>query len=151
MLVYKLLTIFFFKQKTAYEMRISDWSSDVCSSDLLVDYTCATTADYLERALVDPEMLSFDYMRANLIEGDGPNAVPVSFNEMMARKFALKALETIYRIIARLNDQTIRWDDMLVLIFGREERHSARLTWKKKSNCQVRKKIESEKKEERQA
>src|SRR3546814_8440066 len=27
---------FFFKQKTAYEMRISDWSSDVCSSDLLV-------------------------------------------------------------------------------------------------------------------
>src|SRR3546814_20387962 len=28
------LFIFFFKQKTAYEMRISDWSSDVCSSDL---------------------------------------------------------------------------------------------------------------------
>src|SRR3546814_2194974 len=26
--------VFFFKQKTAYEMRISDWSSDVCSSDL---------------------------------------------------------------------------------------------------------------------
>src|SRR3546814_4533465 len=29
--------IFVFKQKTAYEMRISDWSSDVCSSDLLKD------------------------------------------------------------------------------------------------------------------
>src|SRR3546814_16620949 len=29
---------FFFKQKTAYEMRISDWSSDVCSSDLLADW-----------------------------------------------------------------------------------------------------------------
>src|SRR3546814_7312131 len=28
------LFLFFFKQKTAYEMRISDWSSDVCSSDL---------------------------------------------------------------------------------------------------------------------
>src|SRR3546814_5839559 len=28
---------FFFKQKTAYEMRISDWSSDVCSSDLLFE------------------------------------------------------------------------------------------------------------------
>src|SRR3546814_7707368 len=27
--------VFFFKQKTAYEMRISDWSSDVCSSDLI--------------------------------------------------------------------------------------------------------------------
>src|SRR3546814_11609702 len=29
-----MLSFFFFKQKTAYEMRISDWSSDVCSSDL---------------------------------------------------------------------------------------------------------------------
>src|SRR3546814_17808454 len=29
-----LVVVFFFKQKTAYEMRISDWSSDVCSSDL---------------------------------------------------------------------------------------------------------------------
>src|SRR3546814_4469296 len=29
--------VFFFKQKTAYEMRISDWSSDVCSSDLFLD------------------------------------------------------------------------------------------------------------------
>src|SRR3546814_980286 len=32
------LRFFFFKQKTAYEMRISDWSSDVCSSDLLIDW-----------------------------------------------------------------------------------------------------------------
>src|SRR3546814_9840213 len=29
-----MLSFFFFKQKTAYELRISDWSSDVCSSDL---------------------------------------------------------------------------------------------------------------------
>src|SRR3546814_4912381 len=34
MLLRFLLCFFFFKQKTAYEMRISDWSSDVCSSDL---------------------------------------------------------------------------------------------------------------------
>src|SRR3546814_20932223 len=33
-----LLVVFFFKQKTAYEMRISDWSSDVCSSDLVVAF-----------------------------------------------------------------------------------------------------------------
>src|SRR3546814_7642265 len=32
-----LFCFFFFKQKTAYEMRISDWSSDVCSSDLPAD------------------------------------------------------------------------------------------------------------------
>src|SRR3546814_11318235 len=44
---------FFFKQKTAYEMRISDWSSDVCSSDLfnlsrffqlVIFYTCTGKA-----------------------------------------------------------------------------------------------------------
>src|SRR3546814_3937649 len=34
MCVLCLIDFFFFKQKTAYEMRISDWSSDVCSSDL---------------------------------------------------------------------------------------------------------------------
>src|SRR3546814_8566319 len=32
--VRELVCFFFFKQKTAYDMRISDWSSDVCSSDL---------------------------------------------------------------------------------------------------------------------
>src|SRR3546814_2031151 len=35
------IVFFFFKQKTAYEMRISDWSSDVCSSDLLTDFAQA--------------------------------------------------------------------------------------------------------------
>src|SRR3546814_3104107 len=33
-MITSVIFIFFFKQKTAYEMRISDWSSDVCSSDL---------------------------------------------------------------------------------------------------------------------
>src|SRR3546814_11783174 len=42
------MLFFFFKQKTAYEMRISDWSSDVCSSDLLTTlfhYTCGHELD----------------------------------------------------------------------------------------------------------
>src|SRR3546814_9824620 len=49
---------FFFKQKTAYEVRISDWSSDVCSSDLYwfgndgdPELFC-TSADWLERNLL---------------------------------------------------------------------------------------------------
>src|SRR3546814_11222687 len=50
-LPYAVLIFFFFKQKTAYEMRISDWSSDVCSSDLvwsepaMVDKAAAEFAD----------------------------------------------------------------------------------------------------------
>src|SRR3546814_7969282 len=63
--------IYFFKQKTAYEMRISDWSSDVCSSDLLPqEYAnaistarrrAAASLQYLqssERLLIDEPDLS---------------------------------------------------------------------------------------------
>src|SRR3546814_7617512 len=44
--------IFFFKQKTAYEMRISDWSSDVCSSDLasISRFSAGTLASAMRRA-----------------------------------------------------------------------------------------------------
>src|SRR3546814_8186637 len=46
--------VFFFKQKTAYEMRISDWSSDVCSSDLIAKILC----DHIEPLAVVGEYLS---------------------------------------------------------------------------------------------
>src|SRR3546814_453304 len=48
---------FFFKQKTAYEMRISDWSSDVCSSDL--QELLVASPGYLDRAgrPTDPDQL----------------------------------------------------------------------------------------------
>src|SRR3546814_9893253 len=41
-IAYSLVFLLFFKQKTAYEMRISDWSSDVCSSDLKLDSELAS-------------------------------------------------------------------------------------------------------------
>src|SRR3546814_3349234 len=43
-----MFSFFFFKQKTAYEMRISDWSSDVCSSDL-----CAAESTFFEQGYLD--------------------------------------------------------------------------------------------------
>src|SRR3546814_2368473 len=43
------LLFFFFKQKTAYEMRISDWSSDVCSSDLAL----GVTVEYVHGDVLD--------------------------------------------------------------------------------------------------
>src|SRR3546814_4582629 len=46
------LLFFFFKQKTAYEMRISDWSSDVCSSDLL-EALGLDALEVLQRRIVD--------------------------------------------------------------------------------------------------
>src|SRR3546814_7225681 len=50
-----LVIFFFFKQKTAYEMRISDWSSDVCSSDLI-------TAPGPDRAVVFQDYALFPWM-----------------------------------------------------------------------------------------
>src|SRR3546814_10867033 len=46
-----MLFVFFCKQKTAYEMRISDWSSDVCSSDLAIvnSMIVAGEVDYLTK------------------------------------------------------------------------------------------------------
>src|SRR3546814_12204847 len=38
--------LFFFKQKTAYEMRISDWSSDVCSSDLVAVFNIGANVNF---------------------------------------------------------------------------------------------------------
>src|SRR3546814_13484088 len=60
------IAFFFFQQKTAYEMRISDWSSDVCSSDLVV----------LEQAKESLEQnrhqfdLAFEEKRKKLTQGD---------------------------------------------------------------------------------
>src|SRR3546814_6957767 len=51
-----MFVIFFFKQKTAYEMRISDWSSDVCSSDLAHAFSRqrgSAGADLIFNALAD--------------------------------------------------------------------------------------------------
>src|SRR3546814_6622192 len=56
------VVFFFFKQKTAYEMRISDWSSDVCSSDLMA---------MVAGAEFEAKVTSLGYSRLlMLLEGD---------------------------------------------------------------------------------
>src|SRR3546814_4646898 len=64
--------VFFFKQKTAYEMRISDWSSDVCSSDLIdaqhaMDYRAwnFTQEDNFCRVDLDPRRHSLQVAAMN--------------------------------------------------------------------------------------
>src|SRR3546814_964672 len=69
--------VFFFKQKTAYEMRISDWSSDVCSSDLggatsgtrarpLCSQAATTTLRQCARRLPARSPASFTSLRSEL-------------------------------------------------------------------------------------
>src|SRR3546814_10294900 len=53
-MLFCVVALFFFKQKTAYDMRISDWSSDVCSSDLVDEHDrAALSGQELERAPED--------------------------------------------------------------------------------------------------
>src|SRR3546814_5331662 len=63
----RICLFFFFKQKTAYEMRISDWSSDVCSSDLTKDIARDAL---LPRFVGIILRLGFDRPIANIGRGD---------------------------------------------------------------------------------
>src|SRR3546814_7449763 len=69
--------VFFFKQKTAYEMRISDWSSDVCSSDLAGHRADARRRrGHHDRAAAAPGDLRHDVLHAQPhaadVDGDDP-------------------------------------------------------------------------------
>src|SRR3546814_3488937 len=78
-----LMFFFFFKQKTAYEMRISDWSSDVCSSDLeladrsveaLIDDAAhrlgeGGVADPVQHHLRDGALAAFGFAGGFIIDG----------------------------------------------------------------------------------
>src|SRR3546814_8481972 len=59
-----MLCFFFFKQKTAYEMRISDWSSDVCSSDLLASAVPACAQPVHSTFVEPPDAKSGAHARA---------------------------------------------------------------------------------------
>src|SRR3546814_3396956 len=75
---------FFFKQKTAYEMRISDWSSDVCSSDLLIARTLILAL--LIVALADPQSASEQSSsQERIFAFDVSDSIPASLRAWMKR------------------------------------------------------------------
>src|SRR3546814_7379270 len=57
--------VFFFKHKTAYEMRISDWSSDVCSSDLLFPFALSLSKGRSFLPRLSKEVRCFDKLSTN--------------------------------------------------------------------------------------
>src|SRR3546814_4794997 len=59
---------FFFKQKTAYDMRISDWSSDVCSSDLQQVYVCDDVVKALAQRPDLPEGALYVVREGHLVD-----------------------------------------------------------------------------------
>src|SRR3546814_17331139 len=68
---------FFFKQRTAYEMRISDWSSDVCSSVLLAEVAEeGFLAPGAEGRRADRREGRYRLVGAGILQVDGDGAVP---------------------------------------------------------------------------
>src|SRR3546814_10738246 len=78
------MVVFFFKQKTAYERRISDWSSDVCSSDL-VDAVTGTNDRSAPRTRVSAGLdIAVGARDVNLIPGESdllPRHRPARFGD----------------------------------------------------------------------
>src|SRR3546814_1555280 len=66
------VVFFFFKQKTAYEMRISDWSSDVCSSDLhlRVEIVVCLHMHHDNAAIVIARFANIDHLATSGPKGD---------------------------------------------------------------------------------
>src|SRR3546814_16599564 len=84
---------FFFKQKTAYEMRISDWSSDVCSSDLDASHSSDATFDQLLALSKYPILLSHSSLRS---AHDHPRNLDEGRLKKLAAKGGAMCISTIY-------------------------------------------------------
>src|SRR3546814_11661431 len=115
-----LYVFFFFKQKTAYEMRISDWSSDVCSSDLHAMRRAGATYEEIARAgggiastvkrtleASDAELLASAAMRLDALMKGGATTVAIQSGygldvtselRMLRCDRALRASERVRRV-----------------------------------------------------
>src|SRR3546814_6403025 len=79
--------IFFFKQKTAYEMRISDWSSDVCSSDLteLLGFHHAPRIKKIRQRLAPATDCAAISAIDRLIQLQSINELPVGYDHLCSK------------------------------------------------------------------
>src|SRR3546814_5009220 len=84
-----MLFFFFFKQKTAYEMRISDWSSDVCSSDLQAQAAGFSLDEIAELIALDAGR---DRARARELARDKIGALDAKIAELTGARTALQRL-----------------------------------------------------------
>src|SRR3546814_2210518 len=115
--VYRCFFVFFFKQKTAYEMRISDWSSDVCSSDLAAQefaaaigkLDCRIALEQFGAGLDSFQLLA--HLKPNMVKIDRsfveelPKNQP---NQDRIREIATKARELGIRTIAEFVSDAAR-------------------------------------------
>src|SRR3546814_16792005 len=125
--------MFFFKQKTAYEMRISDWSSDVCSSDLERASAWLTEGrHFIQRADVVRNRVAF---RLQII-GNRPAEVRV--DDVMGRqgrrwpvaaRQLVRALRPCFHLFQALGDGVV---DRLIIAHPEMEEGIGRAAWRER-------------------
>src|SRR3546814_20640992 len=119
------MMFFFFKQKTAYEMRISDWSSDVCSSDLMMRPTTGSSRTRrIHRILppvLAPEPSTFTMAQMSRARTIRPKIPPIS-----------RSMIHLPRVADPSREQRLRQDHVHVVVlaspvpFAPPDRHRPR-------------------------
>src|SRR3546814_10899990 len=133
---------FFFKQKTAYEMRISDWSSDVCSSDLTGDFVgdyelflkTSEVGGYQPYYDVDSPLHSIDWgsqvdrTSRNPDGAEGPRVTGNAFTGVGTNPFGIEGKNVIAVYYAKAGDVFVSEDPTNPgLTENRSEEHTSEL------------------------
>src|SRR3546814_4528725 len=113
---------FFFKQKTAYEMRISDWSSDVCSSDLLPWTASPRNPNKLTSGYVTPGY------QIETVPPCGEIYDPVGrWGDLAPRRLARHQVATARQKDSGIDDVVGQTDDPVTQTRRRSEEHTSEL------------------------
>jgi Domain of unknown function (DUF5624) len=110
-----------------YESRIAD----------MIDYGCAVTSDFLQKALADDSLMTFESVRNLYLDPAGSATVPVPINDLMVATFALAFLDIAHRIIRWVRKHVDDWGRLMVMLSGRSGRPTAGLSWTTNNMCHL--------------
>src|SRR3546814_1217215 len=119
--VCKSKAFFFFKQKTAYEMRISDWSSDVCSSDLIENGFKLYVQEQGGK-LAGQEL---EYFQVD--DESNPSKGPDNANRLIKRDQVDVLVGTVHSGVAMALAKAAKDSDTTLIIPNRSEEHTSEL------------------------
>ena len=95
----------------------------------MIDYSCALTGRFLQRALADPAYLTTASVRRDYLEGPGGGgALPVPFNKVMIATFYLTGMDFAHRLITWLDAAGVDWERAMVIVAGQAGRPTAGVT-----------------------
>src|SRR3546814_8320548 len=120
------LLFFFFKHKTAYEMRISDWSSDVCSSDLIADRK--ELEQHAGKFPAVQKLRKSGYDGRGVFMINSTDDLPVAFNEPSILEERVDFEKELSVLVARNQSGEVATYDIVEMEFNsRSEEHTSEL------------------------